>query len=159
MTNTKNNNLEKQSELIKYRDLVLSTLDYYIDFIIEMPIKTPDFDSVQHFQGFKMQTEEHFKKGRLSKLKQWFRELTEMPIETGDLKFNEYLKNKTKYDIDIFQSYYKRVDKIIEKGKITSDNQFYDVNIMVDQLCKVEPVDDKRIDVLNKLLRDYELRK
>lgn len=124
-----------------------------------MQIKTVDFDLTEHYKGFKIQTEEQYQKGRLTRLKQWFRDLTEMQIETGDLKFNKYLQDKTKYDIDIFKSYFQRLDKIIEKGKITTDNQFYDIKIMVDQLCQIEPVDNNKIEILNKLLREYEQRK
>jgi len=149
---------EKQIELQKYRDLVLATLDYYLENKV-MQIKTADFDSDEHYKGLKIQTEEQYKKGRLTRLKQWFRDLTEMQIETGDLKFNKYLQDKTKYDIDIFKSYFQRVDKVIEKGKIMTDNQFYDINIMVDQLCQTEPVDSEKIEILNRLLSEYEQRK
>lgn len=158
MTSKNRNSIDKQAELEKFRDLVLATLDYYLDNK-DIQIKTADFDSIEHYKKLKIQTEENYQKGRLTILKQWFRDLTEMQVETRDLKFNEYLKNKTKYDIDVFQSYFQRVDRIIEKGKITSDNQFYDINIMVDQLCQTEPVDNKKIDILNKLLSDYEQRK
>jgi hypothetical protein len=158
MADKKLNKDEKQEELVKYRDLVLATLDYYIDNR-EMQIKTVDFDSVENYKGLKTQTEENFQKGRLTRLKQWFRDLTEMQVETGDLKFNKYLQDKTKYNIDIFKSYFQRVDKIIEKGKITSDNQFYDINILVDQLCQTEPVDSEKIEILNRLLSEYEQRK
>ena len=82
-----------------------------------------------------------------------------MQIGMGDLNFHKYLRDKTKYDIDIFKSYFQRVDEVIEKSKITSDNQFYEVSMMVDQLCQSEPVDNKKIEILNKLLRDYEQRK
>jgi hypothetical protein len=158
MVDKKLNKDEKQKELVKYRDLVLATLDYYIDNK-EMQIKTADFDSDEHYKGLKIQTEENFQKGRLTRLKQWFRDLTEMQVETGDLKFNKYLQDKTKYDVDIFKSYFQRVDKVIEKGKITTDNQFYDINIMVDQLCQTEPVDNEKIEILNRLLSEYEQRK
>jgi hypothetical protein len=158
MVDKKLNRDKKQEELVKYRDLVLATLDYYIDNK-EMQIKTADFDSTEHYKGLKTQTAEHYQKGRMTRLKQWFRDLTEMQVETGDLKFNKYLQDKTKYNIDIFKSYFQRVDKIIEKGKITTDNQFYDINIMVDQLCQTEPVDNNKIEILNRLLSEYEQRK
>lgn len=148
---------EKQSELTKYRVLVLTTLDYYIDNK-EMQIKTADFDSTEHYKGLKIQAEEHYQKGRLTRLKQWFRDLTEMQVEKGDLKFNRYLQDKTEYDIDIFKSYFQRVNKIIEKGKINTDNQFYDINIMLDQLCQTELVNNEKIEILNKLIDDYEQR-
>jgi hypothetical protein len=142
---------ENQAELTKYRDLVLATLDYYLENKV-MQIKSADFDSDEHYKGLKIQTAEHFQKGRLTKLKQWFRDLTEMQVETGDLKFNKYLQDKTKYDIDIFNSYIQRIDKLVEKGKIATDNQFYDINRMVNQLCQTEPVDHKKIEILYKLL-------
>ena len=81
-----------------------------------------------------------------------------MQIETRDLNFNKYLQDKTEYDIDIFKSYFQRVDKVIENGKITTDNQFYDISKMADQLCQTEP-DNEKIEKLNRLLGDYEERK
>ena len=158
MKEGKLNKDEKQAELAMYRDLVLATLDYYLENKI-LQIKSADFDSDEHYKGLKIQTAEHYQKGRLTRLKQWFRDLTEMQVETGDLKFNKYLQDKTKYDIDIFTPYFQRIDKVIEKGKITTDNQFYDINMMVDQLCQTEPVDNEKIGILNKLLSEYEQRK
>jgi hypothetical protein len=157
MKEGKLNKDEKQAELAMYRDLVLATLDYYLENKI-LQIKSADFDSDEHYKGLKIQTAEHYQKGRLTRLKQWFRDLTEMQVETGDLKFNKYLQDKTKYDIDIFTPYFQRIDKVIEKGKITTDNQFYDINMMVDQLCQTEPVDNEKIEVLNRLLSEYEQR-
>ena len=63
------NKEEKESELKKYRDLFLATIDYYPDNNL-MKIKTADFDSVEYFKSLKIQAEDHYKKGRLSKLKQ-----------------------------------------------------------------------------------------
>lgn len=158
MADNKLNIEEKQAELAMYRDLVLATLDYHIDNK-EMQIKTADFDSKEYYIGLKKQTDEHYQKGQLRILKQCFRDLTEMHVEAGDLKFNKYLEDKTKYEIDIFQSYFQRVNKVIEKGKITTDNQFYEINIMVDQLSQSEPNDNTRIEILNRLLSDYEQQK
>lgn len=105
MFKEKLNTDEKTSQLIKYRELVLATIDYYLDNQL-MKIKSVDFDSTEHFKSLKLQTQELYKKGRLTRLKQWFRELTEMQIETGDLKFNKYLQDRTHSDIDIFKSYF-----------------------------------------------------
>lgn len=149
---------EKQAELKKYRDLVLATIDYFLENKL-MQIKSADFDSDEHYKGLKTQTEEHYQEGRLTRLKQWFRDLTEMQVETGDLNFNKYLQDKTNYNIDIFKSYFQRIEKEIEKGKITTDNQFYDINMMVDQLCQTEPIDNEKIGILYRLLSEYEQRK
>ncbi len=158
MINKKLSNEEKQLELVKYRDLVLATLDYYLANK-EMHFKTEDFDSFEHYKGLKIEVIENFNKGRLTKLKQWFRDLTEMQIESKDIKFNKYLQDKTKYDIDIFKSYFQRNDKIIEKGKITTDNQFHNLTIMLDQLCQTEPIDTKKMELINKIINDYENKK
>jgi len=158
MTKKESSKVDKSQDLVNYRDLILATLDYYLENKI-MEIKTSDFDSTIHFQSLKTQTIDHFEKGRLTKLKQWFRDLSEMQIETRDLKFNTYLRNKTGLDIDIFQDYFERINKVIECGKITTDNQFYDVRNMVDYLCQTDPVDQRQIEILNKLLIDYEQKK
>ena len=79
-----------------------------------------------------------------------------MEVETKDFKFNDYLKETTGYDINIHQDFYKRIDKIIEKGKITTDNQFREINAFIDSLCQSEQIDNTRIETLNKLLLDYE---
>ncbi len=158
MKGNKLNNDEKQSELEKYRALVLATIDYYLDNK-EFQFKTEDFDSVEHYKGLKAQAEENFQKGRLTRQKRLFRDLTEMQVEACDLKFNKYLQDKTKYDIDIFKSYFQRVDKVIERGKITTDDQFYDINAIVDQLCHTELIDKEKIELLNSLLSEYEERK
>jgi hypothetical protein len=158
MTKKESSKEDKSQDLVNYRDLILATLDYYLENKI-VEIKTSDFDSAIHFQSLKTQTIDHFEKGRLTKLKQWFRDLSEMQIETKDLKFNTYLRNKTGLDIDIFQDYFERINKVIECGKITTDNQFYDVRNMVDYLCQTDPVDQRQIEILNKLLIDYEQKK
>lgn len=85
--------------------------------------------------------------------------MTEMQIEIVDLKFNKYLQEKTEYDLDIFKSYFQRMEKVIAKGRITTDNEFYDLGIWVDQLCQAEPVDNAKVELLNGLLAEYEQRK
>ena len=149
---------EKSAELKKYRDLLIAALDYWL-LSEDMHIQPEDYNSRDHFNNLKRQTEEHFSKGRLTILKQWFRDLTERHLETQDFRFNKYLQDRTGYEIDIFKSYFDRIEKIVANGKITTDNQFYDVTIMVDQLCQTEPVDDNKMSILNELLSDYEQRK
>ncbi|MEO0584617.1 MAG: hypothetical protein AAF135_20570 [Bacteroidota bacterium] len=148
---------QKQSELKKYRDLVLATIDYYLDHKL-MYIKTPNVDSNPYLEDLKQQALAHFDKGRLSRLKQWFRDLTEMQVESRDLQFNVYLKEKTGYDVDIFEKWNLRVAQILEKGRITTDQQFYDIRMWVDRLSQKEPVDVPKIEKLNALLLNYERR-
>ncbi|WP_448103620.1 hypothetical protein [Pedobacter panaciterrae] len=148
----------KAIELDKYKALVIATLDY----CLENPsfhIITSDYDSRQHYTNLKVQVEENYVKGRLTRLKQWFRDLTEGFVEAKDSKFNDYLKVRTKSDINILTAYYIRIDKIIDSGKIANDDQFRDINSIVDYLCQTTPVDEDKITVMNILLTDYEERK
>jgi hypothetical protein len=158
MTISKLSKDEKHIELQKYRDLNLATLDYYLDNK-EMHLKTADFDSQENYKRLKNQIEVYYLKGQLTRLKQCFREMTEMQVEASDLKFNKYLQDKTKYDVDIFKSYFQRIESVLQKGKITTDNQFYDISIMVDHLCQTDPAENEKIQTLNKLLNEYEQRR
>lgn len=151
----KSKNDIKRIELAKYRDLVTTTLDYLRDNNA-FAIKSADFDSREHFKTLKEQTIDHFQKGRLSRLKQWFRDLTEVQRETRDLRFEHYLTDRTGHDVNIFQDYYDRLDKILKKGRITTDNQFRDVSSMVDHLSQAVPLENNKVASLNKLLLDYE---
>ena len=67
-----------------------------------------------------------------------------MQVATCDLKVNKYLRDKTSYDIDIFSSYFQRIDKIIRKGKITTASQFYDVKLLRDDLVISESLDNEK---------------
>jgi hypothetical protein len=145
------------TELEKYHDLVIATIDYYLESQVSQ-IKTENFDSDSYYKKLKIETAEHFRKGRLTKLKQWFRDLTEQQIECRNFDFNKYLTEKTQYEIDIFKSYFERIEKTIEKEKITTDKQFYDLNILLDYFCQTK-MDNTKIEKINKLIADYEQRK
>jgi hypothetical protein len=147
----------KDEELKKYRALVLAAVDHQIELLQSQPIQV--FDPAPGLQKAKIQVEEHFSKGRLSILKSWYRDMTESIREGRQFKFNSFVKERTGYSIDIFKEHFDRAEKVIAKGKITTDNQFYDINSMIDYLCQVEPVDKQKIDVLNSLLLAYEQRK
>jgi hypothetical protein len=83
---------EKQSELKRQRLILLATLDYFIER--SKGINYGEFDPIAHYQQLKEQTEENYQKGRLTRLKQWLRDMTEEPRETGDLSFSRYIKKK-----------------------------------------------------------------
>ena len=70
-----------------------------------------------------------------------------------------FFKERTSYSTDIFNEHFDRVEKVIAKCKIITDNQFYDINSKVDYISYFELVDEQKIDVLNSLLLAYEQRK
>jgi hypothetical protein len=147
---------EKQSELLRYRDILLATLDYHIERSIG--ITYDEYDPTAHFLHLKEQTAEHYHKGRLAKLKQWLRDMTEEQRETADFNFGRYIKEKTGHDIDIFGSFHKRIDNIIERKRIKNENECRDAMSMVDNLCQQTPIEQEKIDTLNNLIIDFEDR-
>jgi len=104
---------DKQIELDYYRDLVIATLDYCIDSP-DFLIQTSDFDSKKHFESCKLQTVDYYNKGRLSILKQWFRDLTEPMREGRDFEFIKYIKERTGHQIDLFADFDTRIQKIVD---------------------------------------------
>jgi len=145
---------EKQSELKRYRDILLATLEYHI-----VQFKVGEYggeDRLAFFQQLKKQVEENYQKGRLSILKQWFRDMSEGPRETRDLNYCTYIREKTGYDIDIFKGFQERIEKIINRKRIRSANEYRDVLQMVDNLCQQKPFDAVKVAILNKLLIAYD---
>lgn len=147
--------VDKSSDLIKFRDLVLSTLDFHLSTDIAN-VKSETFNARDHFENLKIETVQHYQKGRLTKLKQWFRDLSE-PCE-DNIEFGKFIKERTGLDIDLSRRLQSVVAKVMRKGKIATENQYRDVEQAVDQLCHQEPVDSERIDLLNGLLRGFEDR-
>ncbi len=142
--------MDKEFELKKYRDLVVATLDYYI---VHLAFNNEMEDE---YIRLKTQTEEYYSKRKLTTLKNWFKDLTSDFIEDRDFGFNEYLIKTTNYDIDIFESYFKRIEKIIEKDQIKTDSQFYELKNYVDYLIQNNNSDKVLIQRINEILLRFE---
>ena len=142
--------MDKEFELKKYRDLVVATLDYYI---VHLAFNNEMKDE---FIRLKIQTEVYYSKGKLTTLKNWFKDLTLDFIEDRDFGFNEYLIKTTNYEIDIFESYFKRIEKIIEKDQIKTDSQFYELKNYVDYLIQNNNSDKVLIQRINEILLRFE---
>ena len=145
---------EKHKELQKYRDLNLATLDYLILKMEQFPTKGTSH-LIESFKGLQTEVHVHFEKGRLTRLKQWFKDFTESPREMEDFEFDKYIKEKTGHDIDIHRRFKKRIDNILKRKTIRSENEFRDVESQVGKLCQTEPVDKEMIETLNGLLSEF----
>ncbi|WP_313359566.1 hypothetical protein [Empedobacter sp.] len=142
--------MNKEFELKKYRDLVLATLDYYI---VHLAFNNEMKDE---FIRLKIQTEEYYSKRKLTILKNWFKDLTSDFIEDRDFGFNKYLKQTTHYEIDIFESYFKRIKKLVEKGFIKTESQFHELKNYVDYLVQDNNSDKDLIQRINEILLRFE---
>ena len=156
LNNRKMTNPDKHTELEKYRDLNLATLEYLSK---TMKIETNDFNTSLYHQKLKIEVNECFTKGRLSKLKQWFRDLTEMPQETKDLEFSDFIEERTGHRVNLHERFENRISMILDQGRIKTENDYQDVLTKVDYLNQKESSNQTLIDQLNSLLIDFEKKK
>jgi polyhydroxyalkanoate synthesis regulator phasin len=146
---------DNQKELDRTYEILIATVDYQIDLLNKAVKQNELNDITENLRALKPQIVKLYEKGNLAKLKRWLRDLTEMPRECRDLSFTTFIKKHTGYDFNIFEAFYKRIDNIVAKGKISTENQYREVDSLVNFLCQTVPVDNKKIEILNKLLVEY----
>jgi hypothetical protein len=149
---------KNQSELLRYRDILLATIEYNLKRT-EGRVKFDQLDPDAHFfQLIRQQTEKHYKQGRLKSLQKSLHEMTAVPRLTGDMAFGKYIKENTGYDIDIFENLQSRIGNIISQKRIKTEKEYQDVITMI-SLCQQTPASDEKIDRLNNLCNDFTERK
>lgn len=147
---------EKKAELKRVRDILLATIDY--NLTTKSKIITSDFNSDEYYSNLKNRIEDKFQKGSLATLNQWLRDFTEEPRETHDLEYCRFIKQVTGYSFNIFEVFSKRIEKIIEKKKVSTENQYRDVMELINYLSVFEPEKQAKLDLLQKLTSDFEAR-
>ena len=70
------------------------------------------------------------------------------------LSFDNYIKEKTGYEVDIFKNIQENVAKIIKQNKIKNEKELVDVARMIGKL-RQESADENKINVLHNLCRDF----
>ena len=111
-----------------------------------------------HYQKLKQNTEKHFKQKKLAKLQQILLKALEDPLARVDLSFDNYIKEKTGYEINIFQNFEERIDNIIKQSKIKNEKEFQDADLMINKL-RQESDDKNKINVLHNLCSDFNKRR
>lgn len=144
---------QKKLELQRYRSILLATLDY-LEKHLGSSILYDQYDPVaEYYQQQKIKTEKYFKHRKLDRLHQQFATLTKGLQNRVDLKFPSYIKEKTGYDIDIFEDRRKRVDTIIGQNEIRGEKELNDVGTMLRYYQAL--TDKQKIEKLNALLTSY----
>ncbi len=143
-------------------------LDYYYKIIIA----SLEFDLAQEIaensalvQLSEISLKEHsitasnyLEKGQLSKLKKMWGDFFE-PIREQDqiAEFDRYLKNKYNLSImPLLEKFIQRCKKIIEKGKVTSDSQYYALRSYLDMIEADDATDVELIEKIDEILDSYE---
>jgi hypothetical protein len=148
---------QKQSELQRYRIILLATLDY-LQERLGGSIVFDEYDpATEYYQQQKIQTEKYFKQRRLDRLQQRLASLTKGLQNRADLNFASYIKEKTGYDIDIFEDLRKRVVAIVAQNEIRSQSELNDIGTML-HFFHEKGADIKEVQKLKLLLNDYSKR-
>lgn len=148
---------QKQTELQRHRTILLATLDY-LEERLGGSIVFDQYDpATEYYQQQKIQTEKYFKQRRLDRLQQRLTSLTKGIQGRADLAFTPYVKEKTGYDIDIFEDLRKRVDAVVAQNEIRSQNELNDVGTML-HFYNETAADGKEAAKLKSLLTSYSKR-
>lgn len=148
---------QKQSELERHRDILLATLDY-LEERVGGSIVFDHYDPArEYYQQQKLQTEKYFMQRRLDRLQQRLTSLTKELRSRTDLAFAPYIKEKTGYDIDIFEDLRTRVAAIIAQNEIHRQNELNDVGTIL-HFYRETATDGKEVEKLKSLLSDYSKR-
>jgi len=109
---------QKQSELQRHRAILLATLDYMEEHFGGSFVHDQYDPVTEYYRQQKIQTEKYFKQRRLDRLQQRLASLTKGLQHRPDLAFAPYIKEKTGYDIDIFEDLRNRVNAIVAQNGI-----------------------------------------
>jgi len=144
---------QKQLELQRHRSILLAALSY-LEERLGGSFVYDQYDPItEYYQQQKIQTEKYFVQRRLDKLQQQLVTLTKGLQNRVDLNFAHYIKEKTSYDIDIFDDLQKRVDAIIEQNEIRTEKELNDISTML-HYCQAL-TDGEKVEKLNTLLTSY----
>ena len=91
----------------------------------------------------------------VTKARNWFRDISEGPVESGDVNYQIYLEQMTGLKVDLFDSLIKKVRKYLNAGKITTEGQYRQVELAI-QLSMHQENPDPDIRALNTLLFTFQ---
>lgn len=149
---------EKEAVLKRERDIVLAAIDYQ-DEVFRMHIK---FDGIErpdtgHSHYLKLEVDDCYQRGALKQIQKIFNYEKASARMKGDTRFCPYIKEKTGFDIDIFENLQQQIDKTILEQKINTENEYYDA-IAMTSLWRQKPGDNAKMDQLSKICKNYKDR-
>ena len=148
---------QKQSELLRHRTILLATLDYLLGHLGGSIVFDGYDPATEYYQQQKIQTEKYFKQRRLDRLQRQLANLTKGLQNKGALAFTTHIKEKTGYDIDIFEDLRKRVAAIVTQHEIRTQKELNEVGTMFHHLHETS-ANGKEAESLKSLLTEYAKR-
>lgn len=135
----------------------MATFDY-LEGCLAGSFVCDQYDPVtEYYQQQKIQIEKYFKQRTLDRLRQRLASLIEGLQNRADLNFATYIKEKTGYDIDIFEEVRKRVDTIIAQNEIRSQKELNDIGTML-RFYEETLVGGEKVGKLKSLSNNYSKR-
>lgn len=145
------NHKEKQAALEKYKAIAIATLDYLIKNYTGKLVFDQYDPHVMVYSTQKEQVERYFKQRKLDQLKRHSTNFQSILLHNLDVKFKDFIKEQTGYEIDIFKDLQDRIEAIVASKEITKDRELYDVRLMSDIYEKTNG-DQKKLAVLQNLV-------
>jgi hypothetical protein len=143
---------EKQTELEKHRAIVSATLDYLLDHFTGT-IVYDDFDLIKdYYEQQKIQTGKYFRQRRLDRLGAQLRRLTEGFKHEVNQKFEQYIRERTGYEIDVLAEERNQVEEVLAKQTIDTEKEAIAVSLC---LRTNRLVSQEEENSLKLLLEDY----
>jgi hypothetical protein len=134
--------------------LLLATLDYLQQHLGGSFVCDQNDVVSEYYQQQKVQTEKYFKQRRLDRMQQRLASLSKGLQNRTDLNFASYIKEKTGYDIDIFEDLRKRVAAIIAQNEIRSQKELNDISKMLHYFHRTSDTGEE-VEDLNALISNY----
>eukprot|EP01133_Synstelium_polycarpum_P010486 gene10486-12207_t len=145
------NHKEKQAALEKYKAIAIATLDYLIKNYTGKLVFDQYDPHVMVYSTQKEQVERYFKQRKLDQLKRHSTKFQSILLHNLDVKFKDFIKEQTGYEIDIFKDLQDRIEAIVASKEITTDRELYDVRLMSGIYEKTSG-DQKKLAVLQNLV-------
>lgn len=145
---------QKQAALQRHRDILQATIDYKLASQKGIIV----FDQIdriaEHWEQEKLQVEKYYREGQLDHLQQQLTHYTTSLQHRADLNYAGYIKEKTGYEIDIFEDLRKRIDAILTRNEIRDQQEFKDVGTMLYYYHQTS-ADAPQVARLQELNRNY----
>ena len=118
---------QNKESLQQYYEIVCATIDYLIAKHGGSFVTGNEDFIITHYEQQRAAIQNDYTHGRLAKLQQRLAQLTKALAGSTDLQYGDFIKEKTGYNIDIFEDLRKRVNPIVTQNKISSKKELDDV--------------------------------
>jgi hypothetical protein len=148
---------EKQSELLRHRDLLLATIDYLILQHADSFVVDNEDHTRHYYEQEKRKAEKNYKNSKLDILQKKLEFHWKTLQHNVDLNFANFIKDKTGYEIDLFADVRTRVDSILSRNSIRNKKEERDISTMLHYFIN-SGSSTNIVNELKALLSDYHNR-